>query len=83
MAYRRIAISFPRAVLATSVIALTFIPVAWVFHGVHFPTAPSLKLLVLSSSLIGCQLVQVYQYFTPVDTAKSLEGGEWSYSSDS
>jgi hypothetical protein len=57
MAYRHTAISsFPRAVLATTVPGLTFLPMARfsVF------TLQLLLLLIPSGSLIGCQLVQVY-----------------------
>jgi hypothetical protein len=66
MASKRTAISpFLRAVLATSVIGLTFLPIAWLFCGVYFPTAPaapSLRPLVPSGSLIVCQLIQVYHH---------------------
>jgi hypothetical protein len=56
MTYRRTAISsFPRAVLVTSVIGLTFLPVAQLFA--H--AAPSLRPLVPIGSLVGCQSIQM------------------------
>jgi hypothetical protein len=63
--YRHTAISSSlSAELAMSVISLTFLPVAQ-FFSVHSPTAPtavSLRPLILSSSLIRCEPVQVYRH---------------------
>jgi hypothetical protein len=48
------------------------------------PVAPSLRPLVSSVSLIGCQLVQVYHHHLPlVGSAKSSETGQCSYISGS
>jgi hypothetical protein len=63
MAYRRTAIStFPRAVLAMSVISLTFLLAARLFRGVYSPTAPavpSLRSLVPSGFLIGSRRMTI------------------------
>jgi hypothetical protein len=54
-----------------------------VFHGVYSPTTPAASFsrpLILSSSLIGCQWVQVYHHHpSPVGAAKSSESGQCSY----
>jgi hypothetical protein len=87
MAYRSTAISsFLRTVLTMSVIDLTFLPVAQLFHGVYSPptpAAPALKPLNLSGSLTRCKSVQFYHHHLPVCAAESSKSGEWSYNSDS
>jgi hypothetical protein len=66
VAYRCTAIfSFLRAVLVTSVIGLTFLPLWFGSHSDYSqtaPTAPSLRPLIPSGSLIRCQSVQVYNH---------------------
>jgi hypothetical protein len=76
IAYRRTVIFyFQRAVLVTSVIGLTLLPIArfvWYLLSTA-PAAHSLRLLILSGSLIGCQSVQVYHHhhLPPVGVAKT------------
>jgi hypothetical protein len=65
-------------------LGFTFLPVVRFFHGVYSPTAPaapSLRPLVLSGSLVRCQLVQIYHHHrSPVGAVKSSKSGQCSYS---
>jgi hypothetical protein len=67
MAYRHTVISsFPKAVLAMSVLGLTFLPMArfsrCLLSRPAAPAAPSLRLHIPSDSLISCQSFQVYHH---------------------
>jgi hypothetical protein len=77
MAYKHVTISsFLRALLGTSVIGVTYLPVALFFCDAYSPTvpaAPSLRLLIPSGFLIGCHLIQVYKHHSdfPVGVGKT------------
>jgi hypothetical protein len=59
MAYRRIDISFPRAVLVMYVLDLTVFTLT-------ASAAPSFRPLLLTGSLTGRQSVQVYHHHPPL-----------------
>jgi hypothetical protein len=74
---------FSETMLAMSLLGFTFLP--WLsFHCVYSPTASaahSLRPLIQSGFLIGCQLIQVYHYHPAflISGGKSSENGKCSY----